>query len=134
MIFIYFTKTWHIRIVHNAASWLSGVTPAQQDESTQTGSSGAYALTRSALDTTQISVQRPIISTPSYSPSRMYPARSMLPNEPLSKIRRPFAYSCISGISSHPQVPFLQCSTGRRRPSCVPEYASVCVSLVNTIS
>ena len=40
-------------MVVNAASWLAGVTPAQQAAITFTGVSGRYALMSSALDTTQ---------------------------------------------------------------------------------
>ena len=46
-------------MVANAASWLSGVTPAQQEAMTLTGISGRYALIKIALETTQISVQSP---------------------------------------------------------------------------
>ena len=62
---IYFapiTSIWHIFIVVSAALWLSGVTPAQQAASTRISASGKCALSSSAFDTTQISVQSPISS------------------------------------------------------------------------
>ena len=51
-----------------AFSWLSGVTPAQQEAVTLTGSSGKNAFNTIALEMTQISVQRPISSTHSSPP------------------------------------------------------------------
>jgi len=47
---------WQLLMVSRAAACFSGVTPAQQEASTDTGSSGMNAFMRRALDTTQISV------------------------------------------------------------------------------
>ena len=60
----------------SAFSWLSGVTPAQHVASTQIGTSGRYALIRSALEITQMSVQSPtsvmLSISPVYSDLPMY--------------------------------------------------------------
>ena len=45
-------------MVVRAASWVSGVTPAQQALSTEISISGKFAFSISALDTTQMGVQR----------------------------------------------------------------------------
>ena len=61
--FVYYLMIiWHIFMASNALSWLSGVTPAQQEESTLIGVSGTVAFKSNALEMTQISVQRPISS------------------------------------------------------------------------
>ena len=56
-------------MVIRAASCFSGVTPAQQSRRTEMSASGKAAFSSSALETTQMSVQRPISSIPiSFSP------------------------------------------------------------------
>ena len=73
---------------------LCGVTPAQQERSVSTGTSGRYAFRSSALEITQISVQSPtsvILSIGSLSFSlRKYSPSSTLPNVGLSMILLPF--------------------------------------------
>ena len=51
------TSIWHIFIVSRAELWVSGVTPAQQAESTLISAFGKSAFRINAFDTTQISVQ-----------------------------------------------------------------------------
>lgn len=53
---------WQLDITARAASCFDNVTPAQQEASTNIGTSGKAAFSRSAFDTTHMSVQRPIIS------------------------------------------------------------------------
>lgn len=64
------TSIWHIFIVARAELWVSGVTPAQQAESTLISAFGKSAFRINAFDTTQISVQSP---TSSIFQSRIYP-------------------------------------------------------------
>ena len=54
---------WHERIAESAAAWLSGVTPAQQEASTEMRTSGIIAFSSSALEITQMSVHSPTISS-----------------------------------------------------------------------
>ena len=56
------TSIWHIFIVARAELWVSGVTPAQQAESTLISAFGKSAFRINAFDTTQISVQSPTSS------------------------------------------------------------------------
>lgn len=79
---------WHVSIAFSAFSWLSGVTPAQHFASTMIGTSGRDALTRSALEITQMSVHSPTNVMLSISSSSFIatssPARSVEPNVSLS--------------------------------------------------
>lgn len=56
-------------MVVRAASWVSGVTPAQQVLSTEISISGKFAFSISALDTTQMSVHSPTSSTVKFYPA-----------------------------------------------------------------
>lgn len=64
----YSTCIWQSFIAARAVAWLSGVTQAQQDESTVIGTSGSFALRMKALLMTQMPVHRPT-SWISVSPS-----------------------------------------------------------------
>ena len=76
-------------MVSSAARCFSGVTPAQQAESTLMGLSQKIAFKSSAFDTTQMSVHRPISSISHGSPAQ--------------------AFITIAGSCAAPKVPF---STG----------------------
>ena len=114
----YFISTWHIRIALSAFLWLSGVTPAQHDESTVIFVSGSAALRTKALLITQMSVQSPTSSiSSSHARDAAYSASAFDPNAGLLKIRASSVFS-LSEICQ-PRVPSTQCTTGRFRPSCV---------------
>lgn len=106
---------WHTSIAFSAFSWLSGVTPAQHFASTMIGTSGRDALTRSALEITQISVHSPTnvmlsIFSSSFIAARS-PARSVEPNVSLS-IASVFLRASSSLLICQPSVSRMQCGTG----------------------
>ena len=89
---------------------------------TRTVVSGRNALTSRALETTQMSVQRPtsVISSSSSSASRAsFSASSLEPKVGLSITTASFRAAAIFGCSSQPVVPLTQWTTGRFRPSWV---------------
>ena len=119
-----FSLIWQLRMVSSAALCFSGVTPAQQAGSTDISASGKCALSISALLITQISVHRPISSTENSSPraaSRMRRGRVTEPKVRFFTARKPFfsSASAMRASSRWPGVPFMQCGTGRLRPSLV---------------
>lgn len=126
---------WHTSIAFSAFSWLSGVTPAQHFASTMIGTSGRDALTRSALEITQISVHSPTnvmlsIFSSSFIAARS-PARSVEPNVSLS-IASVFLRASSSLLICQPSVSRMQCGTGSFLPSWVSRYQVSWVSLVKS--
>ena len=63
-----------------AFSWLSGVTPAQQETRTEIGISHNRAFRQRALEITQMSVHRPTNSTAVYPPASTKSQRATDPN------------------------------------------------------
>lgn len=101
-----------------AFSWLSGVTPAQQETRTEIGISHNRAFRQRALEITQMSVHRPTNSTAVYPPASTKSQRATDPNVGLSMTATvfPFPASRTSGTISQPGVPCTQWTTG----SCCP--------------
>ena len=98
----YLILIWHISMLFNAFSWLSGVTPAQQLLSTVISSSGKYALMSRALEITHISVQSPTISTSRRPFNRQrYFASSIEPKVGLSKTSSASVASCSWSCQPH---------------------------------
>ena len=109
-------------MVSSAASCFCGVTPAQHAGSTEMRASGSTAFSKSAFDTTQMSVHRPTSSTCSSSCSAICltaRASSVEPNVGLSNTWSAGTSSATSGRSCQPSVPLMQWGTGRYVPSCV---------------
>ena len=110
-------------MVVRAASCFSGVTPAQQSRRTEISASGKADFSTSALDTTQMSVHRPIssISTSSASPAslRMTAGSRTAAKLVFCTCSQPSSSAARPGWTRQPSVPWMQWGTGSHRPSRV---------------
>ena len=108
-------RTWHIFMAAIAFSWLFGVTPAQQEASTEIGISGNAALRIIAFAMTQISVQSPVSSIASGRRLRTASGSANEPNAGFSMTAAARAtYGAKAGAISQPCDALTQCTTGRR--------------------
>ena len=113
---------WQQRMVARAASWVAGLTPAQQEASTAMGTSGKLAFSSRALLTTQMSVHRPMRVRVKASPAAASFTSSgsrVLPKVGFYTTvwARPDRASTTRASSCQPAVSRMQWGTGSFRPS-----------------